>query len=509
MPNPPREVTCSRTARIRYPCLRRAATDRPTLQPGVTFDTAINTVPTVVTWALALAFVVGMVVSVLVVRTQTTKHREERLRLQAEAEGARTRAEAAALERAQLDAQLRATREAADAQREAVQHLSAELGERLLQQQASAFEATTAALERRASSESEAIRAAYEAATAERNERLRVELQPVHETLQRLTETTVATDTRSAMEFSRLVTLLQGLTDEERAHREDTRKIGSALRVTQVRGRFGEWTLQRTLEAAGLQEHQHYLVQPNGRDEQGAFRPDVVVLLPQDRCVIVDSKMPLQHLLDAQHAAEQDERNRLLDRHAKALRVHIDQLSGKHYPARLAAGMPGRSVLDAALLFLPTDGVLEAALRRDPHLLQHAASRRVHLVTPTSLPLMLSAVEQLWRQDGRDRRADEVEQLGVDVIERIAVVLGHVARLQRQVGEMVGTYNALTASLESRLLPVARRLETLGVRAREALPTVSEIDTLPRELGPRLTAVLHPVSATSDDGALTDVHRAA
>lgn len=442
-------------------------------------------------------------------RAKMVQREAEHRALEAELAPSRASEEAAVVERAQLDAALRATQQAVDAQRADIQHLSTELGDRLLQQQASAFQATAAALERRAGAESAALRAAYEAATAERNERLLVELQPVHDTLQRLAETTVATDTRSATEFSRLVTLLQGLTDEERAHREDTRKIGSALRVTQVRGRFGEWTLQRTLEAAGLLEHQHYLVQPSGRDEQGAFRPDVVVLLPQDRCVVVDSKMPLQHLLDAQHAAEQEERNALLDRHAKALRVHIDQLSGKHYPARLAAGMPGRTVLDAALLFLPTDGVLEAALRRDPHLLQHAASRRVHLVTPTSLPLMLSAVEQLWRQDGRDRRADEVEQLGVDVIERIAVVLGHVARLQRHVGEMVGTYNALTASLESRLLPVARRLETLGVRAREALPTVSEVETLPRELGPRLTAVLPSASTTSDDGASADVDRAA
>ncbi len=511
MPNPQREVTCSRTARIRYPCIRRAATDRPTLQPGVTFDTAINTVPTVVTWALALAFAVGMVVSVLFVRTQTTKHREERLRLHAEAEGARTRAETAALERAQLDAQLRATREAADVQRQAVQHLSAELGERLLQQQAGAFEATTAALERRASSESEAIRAAYEAATAERNERLHVELQPVHETLQRLADTTVATDTRSAAEFARLATLVQSMIDEERAHREDTRKIGNALRVSQIRGRFGEWTLQRTLEAAGLQEHQHYLVQPTIRDEQGAYRPDIIVLLPNDRSVIIDSKTPMQHLIDAQHAATQDERNDLLDRHAKAMRAHIDQLAGKQYPARVAAGMPGRTVLDAAVLFVPADGVLDAALRRDPHLLHHAASRAVHLVTPTTLPLVLSAIEQLWRQDGRDRRADEIEQLGTALLERLGVVLGHVSRLQRHVNDTVAAYNALTASLESRLLPVARRLESLGVRSREARPGIGEIDTLPRQLGPRLEGVLAPDVAVplSEETAPADRRAAA
>lgn len=479
---------------------------------GVLFnDTPIGII-TVVT--AALVAVVGIIaVAVLKHRSKTAavQRDAERVRMEADLAEARAREDAAILERAQLEASLHATRAAAEAQRAALQQLSSELGDRLLQQQATAFHATTAALERRASSESEALRAAYEAATAERNERLHVELQPVHETLQRLADTTVATDTRSAAEFARMATLVQTMIDEERAHREDTRKIGNALRVSQIRGRFGEWTLQRTLEAAGLQEHQHFLVQPTGRDEQGAYRPDVIVLLPNDRSVIVDSKAPLQHLIDAQHAATQDERNDLLDRHAKAMRAHIEQLAGKQYPARVAAGMPGRTVLDAALLFVPADGVLDAALRRDPHLLHHAASRAVHLVTPTTLPVVLSAVEQLWRQDGRDRRADEVEQLGTALLERLVVVLGHVSRLQRHVNETVAAYNALTASLESRLLPVARRLEGLGVRSRESRPAIGEIDTLPRELGPRLDGVLAPVDAESpsEDATPPDMRAAA
>lgn len=442
------------------------------------------------TWALTLAFIVGMVVSVLFVRTQMAKHREERLRLQAEAEEARTRAEAAALERAQLVAQLRATREAADAQREAVQHLSAELGERLLQQQASAFEATTAALERRATSESEAIRTAYEAATAERNERLHVELQPVHETLQRLADTSVATDTRSAAEFSRLVTLVQSLNDEHRAHREETRKLQDTLRVSQVRGRYGEWTLQRALEAAGLQERVHYVMQPTLRDEEGPFRPDAVLLLPQGRAIVIDSKAPLQHLLDAQHASSQSEKTALLDRHAKALRGHIDQLARKGYAARMAALVPDRVLLDGVMLFVPADAVLDAAYRRDPKLVQHAVGQRVHLVSPASLLIVLSAVEQLWRQDGRNQRAAEIEKIGTDLLGRLGVVLGHVSHIQRAVSDCVTAYNALTTSLESRLIPIARRMEELGVRTREPVPTIGEIDTVPRELGPRLSRAL-------------------
>ncbi len=327
--------------------------------------------------------------------------------------------------------------------------------------------------------------------------------------MHQLTQRTTESESRAATELTRLLTLVQGLGEEERAHRDDTRKLLGTLRVSQVRGRYGEWTLQRTLEAAGLQEHTHFLRQPSARDGEGVFRPDVIVLLPQDRCVIVDSKASLQHLLDAHHAANEAEMHASLDRHAKALRTHIEQLSSKNYVARVATAMAGKTVLDGTILFVPAEGVLDAALRRDPQLLQYAASRRVHLVTPTTLLVILSAIEQLWRQDGRDRRADEIEQLGTDVIERISVVVGHVARLQRQVNDMVTTYNALAASLESRLLPVARRLESLGVRTREPLATTGEIETLPRELGPRLTSVLPPAASTSCDDAAIDAPRAA
>lgn len=442
-------------------------------------------------------------------RREASRRHANLNRVEAELAATRAREDAAALERAKLDATLRATQDAAEAQRLALQQLSSELGDRLLQQQHAAFQATTAALERRAGSESESIRAAYEAATAERNERLRAELQPLHETLHQLTQRTTASDSQTATELTRLLTLVQGLNEEERAHRDDTRKLLSTLRVSQVRGRYGEWTLQRTLEAAGLQEPTHFLRQPSARDAEGLFRPDVIVLLPQDRCVIVDSKASLQHLLDAHHATNEAEMHASLDRHARALRTHVEQLSSKNYVARVAAAMPGKTVLDGAILFVPAEGVLDAALRRDPQLLQYAASRRVHLVTPTTLLVVLSAIEQLWRQDGRDRRADEIEQLGTDVIERIAVVVGHVARLQRQVNDMVTTYNTLAASLESRLLPVARRLEGLGVRTREPLATIGEIETLPRELGPRLTSVLPLMTATSSDGETTDAQHAA
>lgn len=448
----------------------------------------------------------------LVLRHRATarRHQAEQQQLAEELSATRAREEAAARERTQLAATLRATQDAAEAQRAALQQLSSELGERLLQQQADSFQSTAAALERRALAESEALRAAYQTATAERNERLHVELQPVHDTLQRLAETTVATDSRYAAEFSRLVTLVQGLTEEERAHREDTRRIGSALRVSQIRGRFGEWTLQRTLEAAGLQQGVHFLVQPTGRDEEGTFRPDVLVLLPGDRCVVIDSKAPLESLLDAQHATSQAERDACLDRHARALRTHVDQLAQKEYAARMAASAPRRSMLNGTILFLPADAVLDAALRRDAQVLQHAASRHVHLVTPTTLLLALSVVEELWRQDGRDRRADEIEQLGTDVLERMGVVIGHVARLQRHVSETVAAYNSLTASLESRLLPVARRLEELGVRARDQVPSVSEIHTLPRELGPRLERVCASTTAPGqDDNATPGEPRAA
>jgi DNA recombination protein RmuC len=495
------------------------------LSRGTTSDPARNTSPArgvafsqtpigIITFVTAAFAVLAITVALWLkhrTKEDTARRDEERVRMEVTLAEARTREDAANLERAQLEASLYATREAAEAQRAALQQLSSELGDRLLQQQASAFQATTAALERRASSESEAIRTAYEAATAERNERLHVELQPVHETLMRLADTTVATDTRSTTEFTRLVTLVQGLNDEHRAHREETRKLQDTLRVSQVRGRYGEWTLQRALEAAGLQEKVHYVMQPAMRDEDGLFRPDAVLLLPQGRAIVVDSKAPLQHLLDAQHATSESEKNALLDRHAKALRGHVDQLANKGYPARMAAVVQDRVLLDGVLLFVPADAVLEAAYRRDPKLLQHAAAQRVHLVSPATLLIVLSAVEQLWRQDGRDQRAAEIEKIGEDLLGRVGVVLGHVANVQSSLSACVEAYNALTSSLESRLLPIARRMEEMGVRARDPMPAIGAIDLVPRELGPRLSRVLlnTPANVVTTPVAASDTPAAA
>lgn len=437
-------------------------------------------------------------------KEDTARRDDERARMEVALAEARTREDAANLERAQLEASLHATREAAEAQRAALQQLSSELGDRLLQQQASAFQATTAALERRASSESEAIRAAYEAATAERNERLHMELQPLHETLQRVADTTVATDTRSASEFTRLVTLVLGLNDEQRAHREETRKLQDTLRVSQVRGRFGEWTLQRALEAAGLQEGVHYEVQPAMQDDEGMFRPDVVLHLPNARSVIIDSKAPLEHLLAAHHATTQREKNELLDRHAKSLRTHVDQLANKEYAPRVAGTMPARMLLEGVLLFVPADGVLEVAHRRDPELLGHAARRRVHLVSPSSLLIVLSAVEQLWRQDGRDQRAADIEQLGTDLLERVGTVLRHVARLEGDLTKSVKAYNALVRSLDVRLMPVVRKLESAGVQSRKRIPAITQIDNIPRALRSAADLRMDSTPSTDSDTSVGD-----
>lgn len=436
-------------------------------------------------------------------RATARRHVVERERLQSELDEARTRANETALERAALDAAVRVAQEAAESQRAALQQLSSELGDRLLQQHAGAFRETVAALERGASAQSDALRTAYEAVAAERTERLQADLRPIRDSLHHLSAAAAATDTRNAGALSQLTTLLEGLLTEGQAHREETRRLNAALRVSQVRGRFGEWTLQRMLEAAGLHENIHFLVQPAVRDERGPFRPDVVVLLPDERAVVIDSKVPLQHLLDAQHATAQDERNALLDRHAKALRTHVDQLSSKEYTTRIAALTPGRRVLDSTILFVPSDNVLEAARLRDAKLLEHAAQRRVHLTSPSSLLLVLSAVEQLWRQDRRERSADEIVKVGGELLERMGVVVGHVARLQHGVADCVAAYNALTASLETRLLPAARRLEALGVRQPTPLPDISEIDDAPRVLGPR-AAALRRDSGTDESASSTD-----
>ncbi len=254
--------------------------------------------------------------------------------------------------------------------------------------------------------------------------------------------------------------------------RRETQALGDALRKPQVRGRWGELHLRRTVELAGLVDHCDFTEQ--ARFDDGRHRPDLVVHLAGGRNVVVDSKVSLDAYADAARADAAGEREGHLARHARQVRTHVDQLAAKAYWQHLDSP-------EFVVLFLPAESLLSAALEQDPGLLEHAAGRDVLLATPTTLIALLRTVAHGWAHESLTQQAHEVQVLGQELHSRLGILGGHVDTLGRALSRAVESYNQTVGSLEARVLVTARRFEELRV-TREELPTPRQVEVTPRRL---------------------------
>ncbi len=259
------------------------------------------------------------------------------------------------------------------------------------------------------------------------------------------------------------------------ALRRETSSLSTALRKPQVRGRWGELHLRRAVELAGLVSRCDFDEQVSVRHEDGLLRPDLVVHLAGDKHVVVDAKVPLDAFLDATAAAEEDERDGHLRRHARQLRQHVDALSAKSY-WRSLPGTP-----EFVVLFVPGESFLSAALEAEPTLIEHAAARQVVLATPTTLIALLRTVAHAWTQEALTDKTREIHELGRDLHGRLASMGGHLDKLGRSLTAAVTAYNRAVGSLETRVLVSARKFSELSV-TEDDLPAPATVHEAPRPL---------------------------
>jgi DNA recombination protein RmuC len=245
------------------------------------------------------------------------------------------------------------------------------------------------------------------------------------------------------------------------ALRRETAALSTALRKPQVRGRWGELHLRRTVELAGMVEHCDFTEQVTTVTDDGVLRPDLVVRLAQGRHLVVDSKVPLAAFLEAAETDDEAFREARLRAHARHLRTHVDQLASKAYWARLAA------TPEFVVLFVPGESFLSAALQVEPALLEYAAERRVVLATPTTLIATLRAAAFAWNQSALTESAREVFVLGRELYERLGTMGDHLGRVGRSLTSAVDAYNRAVGSIEGRVFTTARRLRDLHVTQSE------------------------------------------
>jgi len=280
--------------------------------------------------------------------------------------------------------------------------------------------------------------------------------------------------------------------------RDETSALVTALRAPQVRGRWGEMQLERVVEAAGMTDHVDYVTQVTATGAGPTQRPDMVVRLTGGRQVVVDSKVAFAGYLDAMQATDEATRDARLKAHAKHVRSHIDGLAAKSYWQRFSP------TPEFVVCFIPADAFLDAALRTDPTLLEHAFSQDIVLATPSTLVALLRTIAYGWRQESLAENAAAIHSLGRELYQRLATMGGHVERLGRSLGGAVAAYNDAVGSLERRVFTTARQMEGLGVVGPTAAPLAPLdplVDVAPRplaapEFGEPKVVELHQKGAT-------------
>jgi len=295
---------------------------------------------------------------------------------------------------------------------------------------------------------------------------------PLREALDRYRSEAQALDRARSETAGELRQQLQALSDE-------TSRLAGALRGPAARGRWGELTLRRTAELAGLSEHCDFAEQVTLSSGDGKARPDMLVRLPGGREIAVDAKAPLDAYLRAVDAPDEAGRDSAFADHARQVRRHVDALAARGYADQLEASP------DFVVLFLPDEGFLGAALSRDRALAEHALGRGVVLATPATLYALLGAVARGWREVRMAESTREVLVCARELDERLGRFGEHLAKLGGQLAKSVESFNKAVGSLESRVLPQARRIRELGVgRAPDGLVAPGPITVAVREPQP-------------------------
>jgi DNA recombination protein RmuC len=311
--------------------------------------------------------------------------------------------------------------------------------------------------------------------------RLVKELAPVKDRLEQMQLSVASLEKERAEQFGTIQEQLKNAVSSDEQLRKTTLELSKALSSNSIRGVWGETQLRKLVELAGLIKQADFSEQASFSTDGGTGRADLIINLPGGKSLAIDSKVPFNSYQEASAISELAEgedakkRQDLINTHVKAMKNHIDALSGKEYWTGLNASP------DFVIAFVPSESLLSVALAADPALLEYAFKKNVALASPVSLFSVLKTINYIWRQNADESSVRNMIRLGKELYERVGKIAEHADKLGRSITSTVKDYNVFVSSLETRVLVTARKLNDLD---ENQLATDEIASPAPIESGP-------------------------
>ena len=306
-----------------------------------------------------------------------------------------------------------------------------------------------------------------------RQESIKVLVEPLKQQLDTYQKQLLQTSNAQADTLGKVKEQLETLAQSSQSLAAETAQFRSVLKSNQARGRWGEETLRRVVEAAGMSAHCDFTEQAQSDDK----KPDLIVKLPGDRFIIVDAKVPELDFLSALEVADPTKRAESLAAHAGKLKATIKALADRDYPSQFP------NALDYVVLFLPAESLFSAALEGDHDLIIWAANKRIMLATPASLIALLRSVSVSWQQHAQTENAQKIAEAAQDFYARVVTFTEHFDDISAGLEKANNAYNKATASFQSRVRPAGERLAELGGgQEGKKLADITPLESTPQNL---------------------------
>jgi len=301
-------------------------------------------------------------------------------------------------------------------------------------------------------------------------------VKPVKESLEKFDEKIQGLEKVRIEAYVGLQGLVTELKEGQTKLQSETSNLVKALRAPIVRGRWGEIQLKRVVEFAGMIQYCDFQEQQSTDTESGRLRPDMVIRLPKNRSIVIDSKVPLEAYLSAIDAKDETTRIEKLKEHARQVRDHFGKLGAKAYWEQFSPSP------EFVVLFLPGESFFSAALEQDPGLIEACVNQGVILATPTTLIALLKAVAYGWQQETLLKNVTEIGKLGKELYERMSDMAEHAEDMGKALKKTIEHYNSMIGSIESRVLVTTRKFKVLGQLSSADIPEIQPITISTRQL---------------------------